>query len=83
MFEWNRTALFDIFSTEDDHKSIAEYHFREAIEKNTVESDLPIITNSYTQGRRNTEADLCSETGKLLKLQKSLKLRFVKKFVIR
>lgn len=72
MNEWSRTALYDIYNSEDDQKSIAEYHFRNALESNSLESNLHIIANSYTQGRRNIEAELCSDTSKLMKLQKSL-----------
>lgn len=72
MNEWSRTALYDIYNTEDDHKSIAEYHFRNALESQTLEANLSIIANSYTQGRRNVEAELCSDTSKLMKLQKAL-----------
>ena len=68
----SRSALYDIINTEDDHKSMAEYHFRNAIESNSLESNLPIIINSYTQGRKNLEAELCADTNKILKLQKSI-----------
>ncbi|XP_065372038.1 vacuolar protein sorting-associated protein 16 homolog [Calliphora vicina] len=80
MNEWSRTALYDIYNTEDDHKSIAEYHFRNALESETLESNLSIISNSYTQGRRNVEAELCSDTSKLMKLQKALTTKYTKIF---
>ncbi|XP_075148026.1 vacuolar protein sorting 16 [Haematobia irritans] len=76
MNEWSRTALYDIYNSEDDQKSIAEYHFRNAIESNTLESNLSIIANSYTQGRRNVEAELCSDTSRLMKLQKTLNNKY-------
>uniref|UniRef100_A0A0K8U911 Vacuolar protein sorting-associated protein 16 homolog n=1 Tax=Bactrocera latifrons TaxID=174628 RepID=A0A0K8U911_BACLA len=72
MNEWSRTALYDIYNQEDDQKSIAEYHFRNALESDSLESNLPIIANSYTQGRKNIEAELCADTGKILKLQKNV-----------
>lgn len=72
MNEWSRTALYEIYNTEDDHKSIAEYHFRNALESETLESNLSIIGNCYTQGRRHVEAELCSDTAKIMKLQKAL-----------
>lgn len=72
MNEWSRTALYDIYNQEDDQKSIAEYHFRNALESESLESNLPIIANSYTQGRKNIEAELCTDTGKILKLQKNV-----------
>ncbi|XP_054746626.1 vacuolar protein sorting-associated protein 16 homolog isoform X2 [Anastrepha obliqua] len=72
MNEWSRTALYDIYNQEDDQKSIAEYHFRNAIESDSLESNLPIIANSYTQGRKHVDAELCADTAKLLKLQKNV-----------
>ncbi|CAD6994611.1 unnamed protein product [Ceratitis capitata] len=72
MNEWSRTALYDIYNQEDDQKSIAEYHFRNALESDSLESNLPIIANSYTQGRKHVEAELCADTGKMLKLQKNV-----------
>lgn len=75
MNEWSRTALYDICNTEDDHKSIAEYHFRNALESKNLDSNLSTIANRYTQGRRNVEAELCSDTSKLIKLQKDLTIK--------
>ncbi|XP_064535512.1 vacuolar protein sorting-associated protein 16 homolog [Drosophila montana] len=72
MMQSSRTALYDIYNTEDDYKSIAEYHFKNAIESEDLESNLSIIGNSYTQGRCTVEAKLCEETSRMLKLQKTL-----------
>ncbi|XP_055851662.1 vacuolar protein sorting-associated protein 16 homolog isoform X1 [Episyrphus balteatus] len=72
MAECSRTALTDSFHTEDDHQSIAEYTLRYALKDGNVESNLLIIANRYSQGKRIVEADLCTETGKILKLQKAL-----------
>ncbi|XP_055906009.1 vacuolar protein sorting-associated protein 16 homolog [Eupeodes corollae] len=72
MAECSRTALTDSFHTEDDHQSIAEYTLRYAIKDKNVDSNLLIIANRYSQGKRIVEADLCTETGKILKLQKAL-----------
>lgn len=73
----SRTALHEIIDKDDDLKSIAEYNFRNALETNSLESNLSSIANSYTQGRRNVEAELCSDTSKLMKLQKSLNSKYV------
>lgn len=72
MSECSRTALTDSFHTEDDHQSIAEYTLRYALKDGNVESNLLIIANRYSQGKRILEADLCTETGKMFKLQKAL-----------
>lgn len=70
MFESSRTALYDIYNTEDDHKSIAEYHFYNAIDSEGLESNLANIGSSYAQGRCTVEAELCNETLRILKLQR-------------
>ncbi|XP_030369960.1 vacuolar protein sorting-associated protein 16 homolog [Scaptodrosophila lebanonensis] len=72
MAQSSRTALYDIYNAMDDQKAMAEYHFLNAIESNALESNLSLIANSYTQGRRAVEAELCTDTGRLLKLQKAL-----------
>ncbi|XP_067617235.1 vacuolar protein sorting-associated protein 16 homolog [Eurosta solidaginis] len=72
MKEWSPTALYDLYNQEDDQKSIAEYNFRNALESDSLESNLPMIANSYTQGRKNVEAELCADTGKIMKLQKNI-----------
>ena len=82
MNEMSRSALYDIYNNDDDHKSIAEYHFRNALETESLESNLSIIANSYTQGRRYVEAELCSDTSKLIKLQKSLATKYVLKVIL-
>ncbi|XP_037955262.1 vacuolar protein sorting-associated protein 16 homolog [Teleopsis dalmanni] len=76
MSQSSRIALYEIYNSEDDQKSIAEYHFANALESDTLESHLPAITNSYTQARKNVEAELCSETGKIMKLQKVLTKKY-------
>lgn len=75
MMESSRTALFDIYNTEDDHKSIAEYHFYNALDSEGLESNLSNIGNSYAQGRCTVEAELCADTARMLKLQKTLSTR--------
>ncbi|EDW82995.1 uncharacterized protein Dwil_GK22550 [Drosophila willistoni] len=72
MRESNRAALYGIYNAEDDQKAIAEYHFENAIESEGLESNLSLIGNSYTQGRCPVEAELCAETSRMLKLQKTL-----------
>lgn len=72
MYQCSRTALYEIYNTEDDHKSIAEFHFCNAIDSEGLESNLSLIGNSYAQGRCTVEAELCAETGRILKLQKTL-----------
>ncbi|KAL7729315.1 hypothetical protein ACLKA6_008893 [Drosophila palustris] len=71
MTESSRTALYDIYNTEDDHKSIAEYHFYNAIDSEGLESNLSTIGNSYAQGRCTVEAELCTDTSRILKQQRS------------
>ncbi|XP_062127143.1 vacuolar protein sorting-associated protein 16 homolog [Drosophila sulfurigaster albostrigata] len=71
MSESSRTALYDIYNTEDDHKSIAEYHFNNAIDSEGLESNLSLIGNSYSQGRCTVEAELCADMARLLKMQKT------------
>jgi len=71
MIETSRTALYDIYNTEDDHKSIAEYHFNNAIESEGLESNLSTIGNSYARGRCTVEAELCDETSRILKFQRA------------
>jgi len=71
MFESNRTALQDIYNTEDDHKAIAEFHFYNALDSEELESNLGIIGSSYAQGRCGVEAELCNDTSKILKWQKT------------
>ncbi|KAH8311776.1 hypothetical protein KR044_008047, partial [Drosophila immigrans] len=71
MSESSRTALYDIYNTEDDHKSIAEYHFNNAIDSEGLESNLSLIGNSYSQGRCTVEAELCEDTARILKFQKA------------
>lgn len=71
MTESSRTALYDIYNTEDDHKSIAECHFHNAIDCEGLESNLSTIGNSYAQGRCTVEAELCADTSRILKQQRS------------
>ncbi|XP_034487688.1 vacuolar protein sorting-associated protein 16 homolog [Drosophila innubila] len=71
MLESSRTALYDIYNTEDDHKSIAEFHFYNAIDSEGLESNLAIIGSSYAQGRCTVEAELCNDTSRILKLQRT------------
>ncbi|XP_017856244.1 PREDICTED: vacuolar protein sorting-associated protein 16 homolog isoform X1 [Drosophila arizonae] len=77
MMESSRTALYDIYNTEDDHKSIAEYHFYNALESEGLESNLSNIGNSYAQGRCTVEAELCADTARMLKLQKTLSTKHI------
>ncbi|EDV90801.1 vacuolar protein sorting-associated protein 16 homolog [Drosophila grimshawi] len=72
MMESSRSALYEIYNTEDDHKSIAEYHFYNAIDSEGVESNLSLIGSSYAKGRCTVEAELCTDTLRLLKLQRTL-----------
>ena len=72
MNELNPSRMFEVYNGQDDQRSIAEYDFRTALESGDLESNLPVIANKYTQGRRNVEAELCSDTSRIMKLQKSL-----------
>ncbi|XP_017122816.1 vacuolar protein sorting-associated protein 16 homolog [Drosophila elegans] len=76
MRESNRAGLYGIYNTEDDQKSIAEYHFENAIETEGLESNLSMIGNAYAQGRCTLEAELCADTSRLLKLQKTLSTKY-------
>ncbi|XP_017058779.1 vacuolar protein sorting-associated protein 16 homolog [Drosophila ficusphila] len=76
MRESNRAGLYGIYNTEDDQKAIAEYHFENAIETEGLESNLSMIGNAYAQGRCTLEAELCSDTSRLLKLQKTLGTKY-------
>ncbi|XP_017088606.2 vacuolar protein sorting-associated protein 16 homolog [Drosophila bipectinata] len=76
MRESNRAGLYGIYNTEDDQKAIAEYHFENAIETKSLESNLSPIVNAYTQGRCTLEAELCSDYSRLLKLQKTFESKY-------
>ncbi|SPP80809.1 vacuolar protein sorting-associated protein 16 homolog [Drosophila guanche] len=76
MRETNRAGLYGIYNTEDDQKAIAEFHFRNAIESKDLESNLSVIGNAYTQARCTVEAELCAETSRLFKLQKTLSTKY-------
>lgn len=71
--EWSNASLYAVYDECDDHKAIAEYDFRIALENQNLEANLPLITSKYVHAKCSTEADLCSETSRLRKLQKSLK----------
>ncbi|KAH8278657.1 hypothetical protein KR018_006656 [Drosophila ironensis] len=76
MRETNRAGLYGIYNMEDDQKAIAEYHFRNAIETNSLESNLSPIGNAYAQGRCTLEAELVDETRRLIKIQKTLDTKY-------
>lgn len=76
MRESNRAGLYGIYNTEDDQKAIAEYHFQNAIETEGLESNLSMIGNAYAQGRCTLEAELCADTSRLIKLQKTLSTKY-------
>ncbi|KAH8407221.1 hypothetical protein KR222_010889 [Zaprionus bogoriensis] len=76
MSESSRTALYDIYNTEDDHRAIAEYHFLNAIDSEGLESNLSLIGSSYAQGRCTMEAELCADTALMLQEQKKLAAKY-------
>lgn len=74
--EWSNAALYAVYDECDDHKAIAEYDFRIALENQNLDANLPLITSKYVNAKCSTEADLCSETSRLRKLQKSLQEKY-------
>lgn len=74
--EWSNASLYAVYDECDDHKATAEYDFRLALENNNLEANLSMIANKYVQAKCSLEADLCTETSRLRKLQKSLKEKY-------
>lgn len=74
--EWSNASLYGVYDEWDDHKAIAEYDFRMAIENQNLEANLSLITSKYIHAKCSTEADLCSETIRLRKMQKTLKDKY-------
>lgn len=72
MYQCNRSALSEIYNNQDDHKSIAEFQLCNAIDSDELESNLSVIKNSYAQARCTVETELCDDTERMLKVQKSL-----------
>lgn len=62
---------FEIYTIENDHKSIAEFHLLNSIDSKGLESYGSIVGNSYEQARCTEEAKLCDDIGRILKLQKN------------
>lgn len=74
--EWSKASLYGVYDECDDHKAIAEYDFRLALQNQNLEANLSLITSKYIHAKCSTEADLCSETSRLRKMQKALKEKY-------
>lgn len=72
MSQCKRSALPEIYNSEGDHRSIAEFHLCNAIDSDELESELSVIKNNYAQARCTVEAELCDDTERMLKVQKTL-----------
>ncbi|XP_055381224.1 vacuolar protein sorting-associated protein 16 homolog [Condylostylus longicornis] len=70
MFELS--TLQDILNSGDDFRAQADFTLKEGIENGNLESILPNVSEAYRKGRCTIEAELCSDTRKLMKSQQSL-----------
>ncbi|XP_055324768.1 vacuolar protein sorting-associated protein 16 homolog [Sitodiplosis mosellana] len=67
----SKSALQEIFNQEDDFVAQAEFALREGIANSNIESSLLTASVAYKKAHKDVEAELCEDSRKLLKDQKT------------
>lgn len=66
----------EIDNQEDKHVAKAEFALREGIESHSIAASLPAAVDSYKNGQRAIEAELCEDARKMIKSQQQLEERY-------